>query len=177
MSNQNTEQQTSWPQKKTSGCAWIVLLFFLIIVLAIIIGGGEEGERSPAPVSQPSAKEEKQKFNCEEKIEHLGNIKPSKSGEKFKLIDIKTNTVEYLLNKKEVMVEYCITAANFTSDMINLELRVKFLDKGGNVLAEKEDYIFDIPGSRTKTEYGSEFVKTNIAQEIEKIYVSVVKRY
>lgn len=143
---------------------------FLWVIIIAIIGSGFYLFSLVNQVDE-------QKLSCEEKIEQIGSLKPSKVGEKAKIVNIKTNIVEYPLNKKEVMVEYCITVANFTSDMMNLELRVEFLDKDENVFTETEDYIFDIPGMRMKTEYGSEFVEANLSQEIKRIQVSPIRIY
>lgn len=114
-----------------------------------------------------------QRFGCENgKIENVIESDLIKTKNQFKVMNgISTNIVEYPLNKKEIMMEYCFRVANLTSEIGGLWLTVKLLDKNKNVLIESEERVANIPGKRIKTVYGSVFVPIALAEEITNILV------
>lgn len=117
-------------------------------------------------------KNTEERLNCEEGIGNIAEADLVESEKVFKIVEIKSNIVEFPLNKKEVMVEYCITVANLASDMRSIDLWVRLVDKDDNVLAEEDEYVFDIPGRRTKNISGSIFVGAQLAEEITNVRVS-----
>jgi len=116
---------------------------------------------------------QERRFGCEDgKIESLTGIDLTKTKTIYKLMDgMRTNRVEYPLNKNEVMMEYCFRVANLTSEMGGSWITVKLLDKDENVLAESEERVADIPGKRIKTVYGSIFIDTKLANEVTNISI------
>lgn len=162
---------------------WIIGGVVLLVIIIVIAGGNSTNNiYTPQKSNDGFFEKTKEVFQSpekrlgcvDEKIENLNNNESAES-KKIKITIIGTNVVEYPLNKKEVMKEYCIRVANLTSDMSDVKLLVQFLDKNNNVLAEEEDYAFDIPGRRAKTIYGSVFVETQLSKEIATIQVLYIK--
>lgn len=115
-----------------------------------------------------------ERMNCPEEVTGL-TTPQTNSSKQLQLVGIKMNRVSYPLNKKEAMLEYCVTVENFSSSLGNIGLQVQFLDKDENVLAEVADNIIDVPGKRSKTIYGSTFVSTQISKEVTSVQVSGVR--
>jgi len=182
MTTQNIEKS-----KKKYGTKHLILglvIFIFFIMISGLLSSGSNENNSLLQTQQKSndsflektkdvLQSQEKRFGCEDgEIKNLTGVDLAKTKTIFKVMDgIRTNIVEYPLNKKEVMMEYCITVANLTSDIRSLKLLVQFLDKNNNTLVEKDDYVFDVPGRRTKTIYGSVFVETQLSKEIISIRV------
>lgn len=147
----------------------MVLLIILIVFLVMLFGNDSGFFEKTKTVLQS----QENRFGCEDgKIESISGIDLTKEKTTYKAMNgIRTNIVEYPLNKKEVMIEYCFRIANLTSEMGGLWLTVKFLDKDMNVLAESEERVADIPGKRIKTVYGYEIVDIGLANQMTSILV------
>jgi len=185
MTTQNTEKS-----KKKYGTKHLIfglLIFVIFIMILSSLFGKNSGNTYPSQTQQKSndsflekTKEvfqsPEKRLGCEdEKIENLNNDELAESKKVMKMTIVNTNTVEYPLGKKEVMIEYCIRVANLTSNVGDAKLLVQFLDKNDNVLVEDEDYAFDIPGKRAKTIYGSVFAETQLSKEVATVRVSYIK--
>lgn len=114
-------------------------------------------------------KSSEERLACGEEIKNIPS--GTNDSKRYNVINIKSNTVEYPLNKDDIMIEYCITVANFSSEVGGLWVTVKLLDKNKNVLAEDDELVADIPGMRTKTTYGAIFVPTHLGKEITQVLV------
>lgn len=115
-------------------------------------------------------KSQKDRMGCVEGVHDLTSSGNGK--EKLVVSNINTHTVEYPLNNEEVMVEYCLTIENHTSDLNSTGILISFLDKDKSVLAETTDFVSDIPGRRSKTVYGSTFISTQLAKQMTSVIVS-----
>ena len=185
MTTQNTEKS-----KKKYGIKHLILGLVIFTFFTIVFGllSGGSSENSPSSQTQQKSDDSffektkevfqspEERLGCEdEKIENLNNDELAESKKVVKITILNTNIVEYPLSKKEVMREYCVRVANLTSNVGDAKILVQFLDKDNNVLVEKEDYAFDIPGKRAKTIYGSVFIETQLSKEVSTIRVSYIK--
>lgn len=178
-------------EPKTKVAIGIAIGFTFLVILCMISAvnysgkSGGNSESSPSLQTQQKSNDsfwgkmenvlqsQEKRFGCEDgKIENLTGVDLTKTKTTFKIMDnIRTNRVEYPLNKDEVMMEYCFRVANLTSDMGDLELKVELLDKDKNVLSRDSKIVWDIPGKRIKTVYGYQMVNVGLANEITSILV------
>ena len=169
--------EKKFEESKAGGVICLILIIVIIATLVyVIFFSGENStssDNSFLDKTKVVMQSQKERFGCEDgKIENLTNVESTKSKSGFKIMDgIRTNIVEYPLNKNEVMIEYCFRVANNSSELNGLWLAVKFLDKDKNVLAEEEERVADIPGRRIKTIYGSKIVDVGLANEMTNISV------
>jgi hypothetical protein len=173
------------------GCATclilVVIIVFIFSKMLFFSSENSQTNTSQTPSVKPQTTDnsflgkakvvlqsQEERFGCENgKIENLTSADLIKTKNTFKVMEgIRTNIVEYPLNKSEVMIEYCFRIANTTSELDGLWLTVKFLDKDKNVLAEEDERVADIPGKRIKTVYGSKIVDVRLANEMTNISIS-----
>jgi hypothetical protein len=165
MTNQIIEKLKDKYYKVNPHIYGLIILSFVIVMFGVLFFGGE--------IENVLQSQEK-RFGCEDgKIESPINIDLTSIKTTVKIMaGIRTNKVEYPLNKNKIMMEYCFRVANLSSEIGDVWLKVEFLDKDKNALSENEELVEDIPGKRIKTVYGYQIVDAELANEITNISVS-----